>query len=169
MTRHIIWDQLKMIREAKEMAEQMNLEQVQNRARLMSIPELRAAHFDCIQTAEIMGTNDMIGKDASYYMDEANIYRMELKRKEAIMARRDRRNANQAPMFDCDLAPLADAISFADRESHYAQVNLGSSAQLGKIQRLENLRYAFALVTGTAVGGMLFESKLKALIERKRK
>ena len=91
------------------------------------------------------------------------------RRKEAIMARRDRRNANQAPMFDCDLAPLADAISFADRESHYAQVNLGSSAQLGKIQRLENLRYAFALVTGTAVGGMLFESKLKALIERKRK
>jgi hypothetical protein len=138
--------------------QKIDWDNVAGKAKTMSNEELAYAIRDCWECVTRFGNDEMFGKDANYYRDEASVYQQEL----------DSRKP-KPPKFDCDLKPLAEAISFADRESHYAQVNLGSSAQLGKIQRLENLRYAFALVTGTAVGGMIFESKLKALIEGKNK
>lgn len=52
-------------------------------ARKMTLSELHYARLDCVKTARVMGSAPMMGKDASYYMDEASIYKTELDRRRA--------------------------------------------------------------------------------------
>jgi len=52
-------------------------------AKRMNDSQLEGAMADCLDTAKVMGSADMIGKDASYYMDEASIYHTELKARKA--------------------------------------------------------------------------------------
>lgn len=50
-------------------------------ARKMTDAELAYARIDCLETAAAIGPAAMIGKDASYYMDEASIYETEMRRR----------------------------------------------------------------------------------------
>lgn len=51
-------------------------------ARKMTNEQLTYAIEDCMECVRVMGTSEMKGKDASYYSDEASIYRQELARRE---------------------------------------------------------------------------------------
>ena len=55
----------------------------ETQAKQKTIAELKYAIDDCIGCVKAMGTSPMFGKDASYYMDEASIYRQELIKREA--------------------------------------------------------------------------------------
>ena len=55
---------------------------------------------------------------------------------------------------------LRKAVHAADKDHRHACMNLGNSAQVATAVRLEHLRYAFALVTGTAVSGATFNALL---------
>lgn len=56
---------------------------------------------------------------------------------------------------------LRTMIKMAERQSLHASMNLGTLAQVAANQTESDLRAAFAVVTGTAVGGMHFEAMLK--------
>lgn len=60
------------------------------------------------------------------------------------------------------VAKLRSAVADAEKEHRYACLNLGNGAQVAMSARLDHLRYAFALATGTAVGGAEFDALLKA-------
>lgn len=51
----------------------------EKQAKGMSIEELRHSLKDCLNCVEVMGSHDMIGKDASYYQDEASVYSQEIR------------------------------------------------------------------------------------------
>lgn len=57
-------------------------------ARNMTDADLHYARLDCVKTAQVMGTGEMIGKDAAYYMDEASIYARELDRRRKEISRK---------------------------------------------------------------------------------
>jgi hypothetical protein len=62
------------------MAEAINWSNVAFRARRMTTDSLIYAYRDCVAAAATI-PEDAIGKDASYYRDEASVYRQELSRR----------------------------------------------------------------------------------------
>lgn len=61
---------------------------------------------------------------------------------------------------------LAGAIRDAEQRSLYASMNQGTSAQVAAQDKVNTLKAAFAIATGTAVGAMHFETQLKQAMER---
>lgn len=59
----------------------LNFTETAARAEKMTIAQLTYAYRDCVETAEALGNAEMIGKDASYYHDEASVYHAELRRR----------------------------------------------------------------------------------------
>lgn len=59
----------------------LNFTETEARAAKMTTTQLFFAYRDCVKTAEVMGTGELVGKDASYYHDEASVYAAELKRR----------------------------------------------------------------------------------------
>ena len=55
---------------------------------------------------------------------------------------------------------LAKAIQHEERQHEHACYNLGTSAQVGAYDRLQAMRHAFAIATGTAVNGLEFNARL---------
>lgn len=55
---------------------------------------------------------------------------------------------------------LRREIHAAEADHRHACLNLGAAAQVAKSSRLDTLRQAFALVTGTAVNGAHFNALL---------
>lgn len=53
---------------------------VEARAKKMGAEELAYAIVDCVKAAEAIG-EEALGKDASYYRDEASVYRAEIRRR----------------------------------------------------------------------------------------
>lgn len=62
--------------------------------------------------------------------------------------------------YEAGIDSLRRAVHAADKDRKYACLNLGVSAQVATSARLDHLRYAFALVTGTAVSGAEFNARL---------
>lgn len=63
------------------MAEQINWNATEARAKKMDISELSYAIRDCSAAAAAMLGQRMIGKDSSYYVDELSVYVTELNRR----------------------------------------------------------------------------------------
>ena len=63
------------------------------------------------------------------------------------------------------LAKLAGAIIDAESKHKHNCLNGSTAAQVGSSQMVDNLLYAFAIISGTAIGGMHF----KGLLEQARK
>lgn len=57
------------------------------------------------------------------------------------------------------LKALALAIEQTKKDHTHACLNLNTMAQVGIGQKLDNLQFAFALVTNTAVNGMHFKNE----------
>jgi hypothetical protein len=62
------------------MAEAINWSNVAERAARMTTASLAHAYRDCVAAAATI-PEEAIGKDASYYRDEASVYRQELSRR----------------------------------------------------------------------------------------
>lgn len=62
------------------------------------------------------------------------------------------------------LIKLAQAILDAKDRHRQACMNGNTMAQVGANQRIDDLEYAFALITGTAVGGMHFKDEFDRIV-----
>jgi len=63
--------------------EVINWKDKEKQAKKMSTKELNYSLNDCLMCVKAMGKSNMVGKDASYYQDEASVYSQEIRARKA--------------------------------------------------------------------------------------